>query len=76
MVVVRGVKLALAGIGLGLAGAVVATRALDTLLFQTSTRDPLALVAAPLLLGAAAVMASYVPARRAARVPPIIALSR
>jgi putative ABC transport system permease protein len=76
MVVLQGMRLAVAGIVLGLVGAALATRALDSLLFQTSGRDPLTFAAAAALLGAAAVLASYLPARRAARVAPIVALTR
>jgi putative ABC transport system permease protein len=75
MVVAQGLRLAGAGIVLGLAAALLATRALDALLFATSGRDPLTFITASLLLGAAAVLASYVPARRAARVAPVVALT-
>ena len=51
-------------------------RALQSLLFSTSGLDPLTFVVAPVLLGAAALVASYLPARRAASVAPIVALGR
>jgi putative ABC transport system permease protein len=70
------VRLALIGLALGLAGAAFATRALQSQLFETNANDPLAFIAAPLLLGVAALLASYIPARRAAAVAPIIALTR
>jgi putative ABC transport system permease protein len=76
MVVGEGVRLALIGLALGLAGAAFATRALQSQLFETNANDPLAFIAAPLLLGVAALLASYIPARRAAAVAPIIALTR
>ena len=76
MVVGEGARLALIGIAIGLVGAALATRALQSQLFETSAIDPLAFVAAPVLLGLAALIASYVPARRAASVAPLIALGR
>ena len=76
MVVGHGARLATAGIGLGLVSAAVATRALDSLLFETSGLDPVTFGAAALILGAAAMLASYLPARRAAAVAPIVALGR
>jgi len=76
MVVVQGARLAGAGIVIGLAGAAVAVRAMQSLLFETSGLDPLTFVAAPIVLGIAALLASYVPARRAASVAPVVALGR
>ena len=51
-------------------------RALESLLFETSGLDPLTFVLASLVLGAAAIVASYLPARRAASVAPVVALGR
>jgi putative ABC transport system permease protein len=76
MVVRQGVALTAIGIALGLGGAVIAMRALETLLFDTDGLDPPTFAGAALLLAAAATLASYIPARRAARVAPIIALQR
>ena len=76
MVVGQGARLAAAGIALGLVGAAAATRTMQSLLFETSGLDPLTFVAAPLMLGAAALFASYLPARRAASVAPIVAIGR
>ncbi len=76
MVVGEGVRLALIGLAIGLAGAAFATRAMQSQLFETSASDPLAFIAAPIVLGLAAVLASYIPARRAASVAPIVALGR
>ena len=76
MVVGEGARLAIIGIAIGLAGAALATRAIQNQLFETSAIDPFAFAMAPLALGAAALLASYLPARRAANVAPIIALGR
>src|SRR4029077_16883348 len=74
MVVGGGLRMALLGVALGLAGALVATRVLASLVYGVSTTDPLTLAAtAALLLGAAA-LASWVPAMRAARVDPAVSL--
>jgi predicted permease len=74
LVLGRGMKLAGLGIALGLAGGFVLTRLVSTLLFGVSATDPLTFVTIPLLLGAVALLACYIPARRAARVDPIVAL--
>lgn len=70
----QGVALALAGVALGLAGALALTRLLAGLLFGTSPTDPVVFVLLPLALTLIAVAASYLPARRAARVDPVVAL--
>lgn len=62
------------GLGLGLLGAVLATRRLTSLLYEIDALDPLTFAAAPILLGAVALLACYVPARRATRVDPAVAL--
>jgi putative ABC transport system permease protein len=74
MVVGDGLRMALAGVAIGLVLAFGATRALRGLLFGVGTTDPLAFAAAPALLVAAALLASWLPARRAARVDPMVAL--
>jgi putative ABC transport system permease protein len=76
MVVRQGAQLALAGIGVGLIAAVFASGALQTLLFEVQGLDPITFVVAPVVLAAAALLASYIPARRAARITPISALGR
>jgi putative ABC transport system permease protein len=76
MVVRQGVALTAVGIAIGLGGALIATRALESLLFATDGLDPATFGAAALTLAAASTLASYIPARRAARVAPIIALQR
>jgi putative ABC transport system permease protein len=73
-VVWQGMQLAFAGVAAGLAAALVGTRLLRSMLFGVSPADPLTLVLATLLLLLAALVASYVPARRATRVDPMVAL--
>jgi putative ABC transport system permease protein len=74
LVLRRGLWLALAGIGIGLAGAFALTRLLSTLLFGVTPTDPATFVVVSLLLGVVAFLASYLPARRATRVDPMVAL--
>ena len=66
--------LTLLGILLGLVGAYAVTRVLNSLLFDVSSTDPLTFGAVTVLLSCASLLASYIPARRATRVDPIIAL--
>jgi putative ABC transport system permease protein len=74
MVLGQGARLAAAGVVVGLAGALLITRAIATLLFGISPRDPWTLAALSTGLTAVALLACYVPARRATRVDPIRAL--
>jgi len=70
----EGLWLAGLGAGIGLAGAVAATRLLRGLLFEVHPLDPASMLAAALLLVGAATLASYLPARRALRVNPVVLL--
>ena len=74
LIVGHGAVLAAAGIGIGLAGALGVTRFLRAMLFGVSPFDPVSFVAVALVLTAIVFLASYIPARRAARVDPIEAL--
>jgi predicted permease len=74
LVIGQGMRLALAGIALGLLAALAATRVLRTLVYDVSTTDPLTFACIALLLVVVALLACWLPARRATRVDPIIAL--
>ena len=73
---VLGQGLALAGLGLalGLAAAVAGTRLLTAMLFRVQPNDPMVYVAVTVLLGIVALVASYIPARRASKIDPLTAL--
>lgn len=74
LVLAQGVRMAALGVVLGLAGSFVLTRAIRSLLFGLSPADPLTFAAVALVLIVVALLACYVPARRAARVDPNVAL--
>jgi len=74
LVVGQGMVLAFSGAVLGVAGAFAAARVIKSLLFAVEPRDPLTFTAVPLVLLAVALLACYVPARRALRVDPLVAL--
>ena len=74
LVLVQAIRMAGVGLGIGLAGAFIATRVLATMLYGVRSTDPLTFIVISLLLGAVAVTASYVPARRATKVDPMVAL--
>ena len=74
MVIGSGLKLALVGVAVGIVVALGATRSLTTLLYQVAPNDPLTFFAVPILFAAVGLAACYLPARRAMRVDPMVAL--
>lgn len=74
MVIIEGVLLALVGVGVGLIGSFLLTRFLNTMLFGITPTDPFTFASISGLLVLVALLASYIPARRATRIDPIIAL--
>jgi putative ABC transport system permease protein len=74
MVLRDALVLAATGVAVGLAGAVLLSRVLSSMLYSVSPRDPLTLAGVALLLLATTLVAGYLPARRATRVDPVIAL--
>ena len=74
MVIQRGMELTAAGLGLGLIGAVLLTRVMSSLLFGVSATDVATFTIVPMLLIVIGLAASYLPARRATLVDPVVAL--
>ena len=74
MVLREGGSVIVVGVAIGLLGSLAATRYLQRLLFEVEAIDPPTLVAVCLLLSSVALAACYVPARRATRVDPVVAL--
>jgi len=74
MIVRQGMTVALAGASIGAAGALALSRVMRSMLFGVSGSDPLTFAAVSLLLAAVAFAASYVPARRAAAIDPMVSL--
>jgi len=74
MILGQGAKMAFLGVGIGLAASLGLTRLMDKILFGVSSRDPLTMVAVGMTLVAVALLACYIPARRAMRVDPMVAL--
>jgi len=74
MIVAQGMPMIAAGAAIGVVSALVVTRLMSSLLFGISAADPITFIAIPLLLAVVAFAACYVPARRATRVDPLVAL--
>jgi ABC-type antimicrobial peptide transport system permease subunit len=74
LIVWKGMSLALAGVVAGLIAALGLTRLISGLLFGVSATDPLTIAAFTLLLALVAFLANYIPASRAAKVDPMVAL--
>jgi ABC-type antimicrobial peptide transport system permease subunit len=74
MVLGEGLRLILIGIALGLASALALARTLSHLLYGIAPTDPLTFVAVPIILAAVGLLACWIPARRAMRVDPMVAL--
>jgi len=70
----QGLKLTLVGLALGMAGAVALTRVMEPLLYGVTATDPLTFILISLALAGAALLACWIPARRAMRVDPMVAL--
>ncbi len=74
LVLKQGMVLTLLGVAIGVAGAIALTRVMKTFLFSVSTTDPLTFILIPLLLAMVALLACWIPARKATRVDPLSAL--
>jgi putative ABC transport system permease protein len=74
LVLLQGLRMTLAGVMVGVAASFWLTRLLSAQLFGVTPRDPMTFVAAPLFLVAVAILAAYIPALRASRVDPVVAL--
>jgi putative ABC transport system permease protein len=74
LVVGNGMRLAAFGLGTGVVLALALSRTLSTLLYETTGADPLTFAAVVAMLGAVALLASYLPARKASHIPPVEAL--
>ena len=74
MVLKQGMSLVLFGVVLGVAGAYALTRLMQSLLFEVSATDPTTFALVPLLLAIVGFVACYIPARRATKVDPLVAL--
>jgi putative ABC transport system permease protein len=74
LVIGQGMRLVLIGVGVGLVAALALTRVMRSLLYEVETTDPLTFIAGALLLVVTAFLSCWLPARRAARIEPMVAL--
>jgi len=74
LVIGQGIVLTIVGISLGLVTAVIVMRFMSSLLFGVTATDPITFIFVALLLGVVAFIACYIPARRATKVDPLVAL--
>jgi len=74
MVVFQGMRLALAGVVIGVGAAFGLSRYMSSLLFGVQARDPMVFAGVPVLLGVVALLAVWIPAGRASRIDPLGAL--
>jgi len=74
LIIGQGVKLGLIGVAVGIAGARALTRSLSSLLYGVRPNDPLTFILVSLIVIGVALLASYIPARRATKVDPMVAL--
>jgi len=74
MVMAKGLRMALIGVGAGIIATLPLARLISSLLYGVKSTDPLTFVAVSLLLVIVALLAAYIPARRATKVDPVVAL--
>jgi len=74
MIVRQGMTLVAVGLALGIVGAIALTRVMASLLFEVTPKDPLTFTVVAVFLALVALLACYIPARRATKVDPLVAL--